>query len=154
MPTRNRGLFHFEGKDLDGTAWTRDVTVPFVDALYPGASTCMALSSAPTTVLQNPKADPTCQFTHHLILQETGGFLMEITTLKQGTTDLSASLQQLFGTAHLAPYGKLQGDICLSSATTLGSKTYTGSGATELGNTVTATVNVTLAAASATPAAF
>ena len=73
-------------------------------------------------MLQNPKADPACQFTHRLIVQETGGFLMQITALRQGTTDLSASLQQLFGTAHLAPFGTLQGDICLNSATTPGSQ--------------------------------
>jgi uncharacterized protein (TIGR03437 family) len=146
-------VFHFAGKDLDGTAWSSDITVPFVDAIYPGVSTGMALSSVPATVVQNPKADPTCQFVHHLILQETGGFLMEITTLKQGTTDLSSSLQQLFGTAHLAPYGTLQGDICLSGSTALGAKTYTISGiSSEIGNTVTATVSVTLAAASAAPA--
>ena len=29
-------VFHFEGKDRDGTAWSRDVTVPFLDTLYPG----------------------------------------------------------------------------------------------------------------------
>ena len=146
--------FHFEGKDLDGATWSRDVTVPFVDAIYPGASTGMALRSTPSTVLQNPKADPACQFTHRLILQETGGFLMQITTLKQGATDLSTSLQQLFGTAHLAPYGTLQGDICLSSTTAVGTKTYTVSGISEIGTSVTATLNVTLAAASAAPAAM
>ena len=145
-------VFHFAGKDLDGTTWSIDVTVPFVDAIYPGASTGMALRSTPSTVLQNPKADPACQFAHRLILQETGGFLMQITTLRQGATDLSPGLQQLFGTAHLAPYGTLQGDICLSSATSLGAKTYTVSGVSEIGNTVTATLSVTLAAASATPA--
>ena len=148
-------VFHFEGKDLDGTLWSRDVTVPFLDAIYPGASTGMTLRSAPATVLQNPKADAACQFTHRLIVQETGGFLMQITALRQGTTDLSASLQQLFGTAHLAPFGTLQGDICLNSATSLGTKTYTVTGiSSELGNTVTATLNVTLAAASAAPAAM
>jgi uncharacterized protein (TIGR03437 family) len=146
--------FHFEGKDLDGTTWTRDVTVAFLDAIYPGASTGMALRSAPSTVLRNPKADSTCQFAHRLILQETGGFLMQITTLRQGTTDLSPSIQQIFGTTHLAPYGTLQGDICLSGATTLGDKTYTVSGISEIGNTVTATLVVALAAASATPAAM
>jgi uncharacterized protein (TIGR03437 family) len=145
-------VFHFEGKDLDGTTWSHDVTVPFLDAIYPGASTGMTLRSAPSTVLQNPKADAACQFTHRLTVQETGGFLMQITSLKQGTTDLSGSLQQLFGTAHLAPYGTLQADICLNGATALGSKTYTVSGiSAELGNTVTATVSVTLAAASAAP---
>ena len=77
---------------------------------------------------------------------------MQITTLRQGTTDLSPGLQQLFGTAHLAPYGTLQGDICLNSATSLGAKTYTVSGISELGDTVTATATVTLAAASAAPA--
>jgi hypothetical protein len=115
----------------------------------------MALRSAPATVLQNPKAEPACQFTHRLIVQETGGFLMQITALRQGTTDLSASLQQLFGTTHLAPFGTLQGDICLNSATSLGAKTYTITGiSSELGNTVTATFSVTLAAASAAPAAM
>jgi uncharacterized protein (TIGR03437 family) len=140
-------VFHFAGKDLDGTTWSRDVTVPFVNAIYGGATTGMALRSTPTTVKQNPFADPGCQFTHRLILQETGGFLMQIATLRQGTSDLSGSLQQIFGTAHLAPYGTLQGDICLSGATALGSRTYTVSGVSELGNTVTATLNVTLAAA-------
>src|ERR1019366_4656299 len=143
-------VFHFAGKDLDGTLWSRDVTVPFLDAIYPGASTGMALSSAPSTVLQNPKADPACQFAHRLILQETGGFLMQITSLRQGATDLSAGLQQLFGTAHLAPYGTLQGDICLSSTTALGAKTYTISGISEIGTGVTATLSVTLAAARVT----
>src|ERR1035441_2762118 len=42
-------VLHFEGKDLDGAPWSRDVTVPFVDAIYPGASTGMALGSVPTT---------------------------------------------------------------------------------------------------------
>ena len=147
-------VFHFEGKDLDGTKWSQDVTVPFVDAIYPGASTGMTLQSAPSTVLQNPKADPSCQFTHRLILHETGGFLMEIATLRQGSTDISSQIQQIFGTAHLAPYGTLQGDICLSSSTALGAKTYTVSGITELGNTVTATLSVTMAAASASPVAM
>ncbi len=147
-------VFHFEGMDLGGAKWTRDVTVPFVDAIYSGASTGMTLASAPSTVLQNPKADPSCQFTHRLILHETGGFLMEIATLRLGTTDMSSQLQQIFGTAHLAPYGTLQGDICLSSSTALGAKTYTVSGITELGSTVTATLSVTLAAASAAPVAM
>ena len=148
-------VFHFEGKDLDGTKWSQDVTVPFVDAIYPGASTGITLQSAPSTVLQNPKADPSCQFTHRLILHETGGFLVEIATLRQGSTDISSQIQQIFGTAHLAPYGTLQGDICLSSSTALGAKTYTVSGiSVELGNTVTATLSVTMAAASASPVAM
>ena len=144
-------VFHLEGKDLDGAAWSHEVTVPFRDAIYPGATTGLTLRSAPATVLQNPKADAACQFTHRLILQETGGFLMQITSLKQGSTDFSASLQQLFGTAHLAPYGTLQGDICLNGATELGTKTYTVSGISEIGNTVTATLEVTLAAAAPAP---
>jgi uncharacterized protein (TIGR03437 family) len=147
-------VFHFEGQDRDGTAWSRDVTVPFLDTLYPGASTGITLRSTTSTVLQNPKADPSCQFSHRLIVQETGGFLMQITALRQGSTDLSSSLQGLFGTAHLAPYGTLQGNICLSSSTTLGAKTYTVTGISELGNTVTATVSVTLAAAAGAPVAM
>ncbi len=147
-------VFHFEGKDRDGAAWSRDVTVPFLDTLYPGASTGITLRSTTSTVLQNPKADASCQFSHRLIVQETGGFLMQITALRQGSTDLNGSLQQLFGTAHLAPYGTLQGTVCLSSTTALGAKTYTMTGISELGNTVTATANVTLAAAPSAPVAM
>jgi uncharacterized protein (TIGR03437 family) len=147
-------VFHFEGKDLDGATWSRDVTVPFVDAIYPGASTGMTVGSVPAVVQQNPTADASCQFTHRLVLHETGGFLMEILSLRRGSTDLSPSIQQIFGTAHLAPYGTLQGDLCLSSATALGAKNYTVGGITEIGSSVTATVSVTLAAASAAPAAM
>src|ERR1019366_3844341 len=95
--------------------------------------------------------DPSCQFAHRLILRETGGFLMELTTLKRGATELSSSIQQLFGTAHLAPWGTLRGDVCLSSTTALGPKTYTISGYSEIGTIVTATLSVTLATASAAP---
>jgi uncharacterized protein (TIGR03437 family) len=147
-------IFHFEGKDLNGATWSRDVTVQFVGALYPGASTGIALSAVPAKVLQNPKAATSCQFAHRLILQETGGFLMQITTLKRGSTDLSSSIQQLFGTTHLAPYGTLQGDICMGGTTAAGAKTYTVSGVSEIGTAVSATLSVMLAAAPAAPVAM
>ncbi|MEO8369032.1 MAG: hypothetical protein ABI806_07535 [Candidatus Solibacter sp.] len=86
-------------------------------------------------------------------MQETGGYLMQLTSLRQGTVDLTASLQQIFGTTHLAPFGTLQGDVCFSGTTTLGAKTYTvGALNYELGNTHSLTLNVTLAAAASAPA--
>ncbi|MEO8597703.1 MAG: protease pro-enzyme activation domain-containing protein [Candidatus Solibacter sp.] len=146
-------VFHFEGKDLDGTAWSRDITVPFLESTTGGVNTAFTARSAPATVQQNPKADASCQFSHRLIVQETGGFLMQLTVLRQGTTDLSANIQQIFGTTHLAPFGTLQGDVCFSGNTTLGTKAYIISALNyELGVTLGVGVSVTLAAPAATPA--
>jgi len=140
--------FHFEGRDLDGQRWSYDTTVQLLETVTGGATSAMTVRSTPTTVQQNPKAAPSCQFSHRIIVQETGGFLMQLTTLRQGTTDLSSSIQQIFGTTHLAPFGTLQGDLCFSGNTTSGAKTYTvGALNYELGNTLTSTLNVTFAAA-------
>jgi uncharacterized protein (TIGR03437 family) len=143
---------HFEGKDADGTKWTRDVTLTLAPSPYTEATTGMTAVSVPATVQQNPKADAACQYSHRIVVQETGGFLMQMTVLKQGTTDLSSQIQQIFGTTHLAPWGTLQGDVCFAGSTAPGAKTYTVSGITEYGNTLSAAVNVTLAAAPAAAA--
>ncbi len=146
--------FHLEGKDADGTVWKQDFSVPFVESPYPAPTTAITLTSSPTAVAQNPQAPASCQWAGELIVRETGGYLVQLTSLKSGSTDLSGSLQTLFGTTRLGPFGTLRGTLCLGGSVT-GARTYTVSGLSELGNTVTGTVTVTYSVApSAAPSAM
>jgi uncharacterized protein (TIGR03437 family) len=145
--TRN---FHLNGTDDNGQTWSQDVSVPFIAAAGPAFAPSISLTFAPPTVAQDPKADPTCQWAQQVTVQETGGFLVQLSTLLVGGNNLSARIQSLFGTTRLAPRGTLHATVCFDSSTVPGSKAYTLSGtALETGVSVTATANVTLAAARA-----
>jgi uncharacterized protein (TIGR03437 family) len=143
--------FHFAGKDTTGATWSRDTTLHITTP--PGAlpTPGISLVSSPGNVVLNPKADSACQWSHQLVVRETGGFLTQLTTLRQGTTSLTSSIQQLFGTTRLAPFGTLTANICLPGGAA-GSRTYTIAGTTESGATVSASVTVTFAGAAASPA--
>jgi uncharacterized protein (TIGR03437 family) len=146
-------VFHLEGKDADGTVWKQEFMVPFVDSPTPTQIPSISLASSPAAVTQNPQADPACQWSSQLVVRENAGFLVQLSSLKQGSSNLSSTLQSLFGTTRLAPWGSLRGTLCLGGTTAPGARTYTISGLSELGTTVTATVSVTYsgAAASALP---
>src|SRR5262249_42389761 len=105
-------VLHFTGRDASGTTWTRDVTQQFLSAPAALQAPGITVVSSPTSVAQNPQADPGCQWSHQLVLHETGGFLTQLTSLRQGGSDLTANIQQLFGTTRLAPYGTLTATIC------------------------------------------
>jgi uncharacterized protein (TIGR03437 family) len=80
---------------------------------------------------------------------------MQLSSLKQGNTDLSSSMQALFGTTRLGPWGSLSGTICLGSNTTPGTRTYTVAGVSEVGISLSQSVSVTYSGPpAATPAAF
>lgn len=143
-------LFHFGGRDASGATWSRDVTQHFAGPPGTLPTPAVALVSAPTNVVLNPTADSACQWSHQLVVRETGGFLTQLTGLRQGATDLSASLQQLFGTTRLAPFGSLTATICLPAGPA-GNKTYTITGTSESNATVTANVTVSFAGAAASP---
>jgi uncharacterized protein (TIGR03437 family) len=142
--------FHFAGRDASGATWSRDVVQHFVGPPGVLPTPGVALVSAPTNVVLNPNADSACQWSHQLVVRETGGFLTQITSLRQGTTDLSANIQQLFGTTRLAPYGSLTANICLPGGATR-NLFYTITGSSDTAVTVSANVTVSYAGA-ATPA--
>jgi uncharacterized protein (TIGR03437 family) len=143
--------FHFAGRDASGATWSRDVVQHFAGPAGPFPMPGIALVSSLATVALNPNADSACQWSHQLVVRETGGFLTQITSLRQGTTDLSASIQQLFGTTRLAPYGSLTATIC-SPAGAAGNRIYTIGGTAEAGATVSASATVTFATAAASTA--
>src|SRR5262249_47896602 len=143
--------FHFEGRDASGATWSRDAAQHMIGppGMRPFAG--ITLASSLSSVALNPGAAPACQWSHQLVVRETGGYLTQLTALRQNSTDLSANLQQLFGTTRLAPFGSLSATICTPSGTQ-GNRTYTISGSAETGLTVSATATVNFTAASSSPA--
>jgi uncharacterized protein (TIGR03437 family) len=120
-------VFVATGKDADGAVWTQSITVPFL-APAPGVTPLGPAMNVITTtpiVFQDPQADPSCAWSQQLTVQETGGYLMNLTSLVMGATSLASQLPVVFGTTRLAPYGILQGTLCLPNTTTPGIKTYT-----------------------------
>jgi uncharacterized protein (TIGR03437 family) len=111
--------------------------------------------SGPSTVALSPGADPACPIPLALTVQENGGFPMTLTSLSLSGAGFSSKIQQTFGTTRLAPYGMVQGTLCLSGTTAPGNKTLQlVSTSVELGITVTSTLAVTVAAGSASQTAM
>jgi uncharacterized protein (TIGR03437 family) len=146
-------VFAFTGQDPGGQAWTQQITVPFVAGPGPVLAPSITLS-APSTVRQNPQADPSCQWSQPLTVQETGGFLIQLASLRAGSANWSSHIQTLFGTTRLAPFGMLRAMLCFDSTTQLGTIPIQVIGQSELGTFVAATVSTTLAAAVSAPPAL
>ncbi len=149
-------VFKFTGADADGQTWSQQVTIALAG---PGAAGVLApalkLTSAPSTVQQNPLADPSCQWSQQVTLQEQGGFLMMLTKLALDSTDVTSQIQQLFGTTRIAPFGILQGNLCFPGPNAPTIKNYQVTGSSpEFGPPVVANLPVTFGPAAATPAIF
>jgi uncharacterized protein (TIGR03437 family) len=149
----------FTGKDANGKTWSQQVVVSFMGPSSTPLEPAVDLIGAPT-VAQVPGADPTCQFPVQLTVQESGGFLMQLTSLSVAGTSYTNAIQQTFGTTRLAPYGMVQGTLCLAGTVGTGNKTVQlVSTSVDLSSTVTSTLAVTLTATAsqtamtATPAA-
>jgi uncharacterized protein (TIGR03437 family) len=150
-PPLNR-IFNFTGTDSAGQTWSRQLTVPFLDAPGPALTPAMTLTTPLTTVEQNPQADAACQFAQPITVQEGGGFEVTLASLTVSGANLSSQMQQIFGTQRLAPYGMLQGVMCFPGTTAPTTKAYILTGTSELGTSVTASLNTPLVAAPAAPA--
>ena len=146
--------FVFTGQDADGRTWSQSISANFVGPAGPQIAPSVTLTAAPATVQQNTAADPGCQWSQQITLQEQSGYLVTLSTLSGGGASFTSSLQQIFGTTRLAPFGSIHGTVCFSGATQPGNKTYTLLGSAETGATVTATATTTFAAPPATPIGF
>jgi uncharacterized protein (TIGR03437 family) len=147
-------VFGFTGTDAGGQTWTRQTKVRFVGPAGPYLVPGILLTSTPETVQQNPQADPSCQWSHRLTVQEQSGFTVALTKLVIGGADASGRIQTIFGTTRLAPFGSLEGTVCWDSTQAASSKTYQLTGSSENGATVTASAAASLSPAAAAPAAF
>jgi uncharacterized protein (TIGR03437 family) len=144
--------FHFEGVDASGATWQQDLNIPFTGPIGATRVPGIALSVSPAIMQQNPQAPAGCQWSQQVTLQETGGYETTISTFTEAGKSVG-TLPATFGTARLAPWGMLTATVCYatSSATP---QTYSVSGSSETGTSVTATATASFAAASAAPAAF
>lgn len=138
-------VFGFAGKDASGTTWSQQITVSFVARVMEKAS---LLLTTPATVQPNPSASSSCRWSQQFVLEEQGGYDIRLTAFSSDDADLSAQLQQIFGTTTIAPFGRLQGTLCWPSSAGAGTKNLVLSG-TEVqssGTSVTTAASTTLAA--------
>lgn len=147
-------LLSFSGRDASGRTWTQQLSVPYTG--YAGAivQPSILLTTATPTVLQNPNAPPACEWSQQLGVEETGGFETLLETLLVNGQNFSSQIQTTFGTTRLAPYGYLQGNLCVASVgpTTILLRGIAESGQSEgvvVGSTVTTTLQTAAAAAAA-----
>ena len=136
------------GMDDSGRQWSRQVSVTILSPLQGPA---MALSSASGVVQQNAAA-ASCQWSQQLLLQEQNGFPVQLTGLKAGAADLSAQVDPLFGTSHLAPFGTLQATICQTGLTPPQTLDYEIDGTDQYGSPVSTTLHASFTGPASSPA--
>jgi uncharacterized protein (TIGR03437 family) len=145
--------FHFTGVDANGTTWSRDLIVPFLGPAGPPFVPSFTLTTV-AAVPQNPQAGATCAWSQQLTVQETSGFTFLLTGLSAGNADLNNSIQALFGTTRLAPYGTLEGTICWTAGSGPANVSYQLSAESEIGTTLTVKSSASLLAPVAQPGAM
>lgn len=110
-------VFVFTGMDASGQSWTQQMTVSFVSAPTTSFTPAISLTTETPVVMQDAQADPTCQWSQQLTVQEQGGYLVLLTKLTANGVDISSQIPQIFGTTRLAPLGMLRGNLCFGSST-------------------------------------
>jgi uncharacterized protein (TIGR03437 family) len=141
----NTRKFGFTGVDVTGQAWSREIT-----ALFLGPPTLTAgvnLTLVPLTMTQNPNADPSCQWSQQLYVDETRGSTTTLTTLNLGAVSLAPQIPAIFGTTRLQAWGSLSGTLCWNGVTPGSSSTVQ----VALSNGLGQTLQVNFAGPVATP---
>jgi uncharacterized protein (TIGR03437 family) len=147
----NTRVYEFTGMDANGRTWSQTYTLILEgSSQIPG----ITLASAPQTVQQNPAADPGCQWSQQLVVQENRGFTVQLTRLLAGGVDWTSRIQQLFGTTQLAPMGMLQASVCWPGPTAPPATTFEMDGTDQTGVPVTSTVQVNYAGPAANPSSL
>jgi uncharacterized protein (TIGR03437 family) len=142
-------VYTFTGMDANGRTWSQQYTLILQGAFTPDVT----LSGPAAPVQQNPVADPSCQWSHPLILQEQNGMEVQLTRMLANGVDWTSRIQQLFGTTQLAPLGNLQATVCWPAGNPQ-TVNYEVDGTDQTGSPVTATVATSLAAPASNPATF
>jgi uncharacterized protein (TIGR03437 family) len=106
--------FGFSGIDQTGQTWSREISVNFLPA---APYVNFNFSATPLTVVQNPSADPSCQWQVQLNLDDLGGYYSTISNLYSGAVDLTSQIPAIFGATRLDAWAGLQGTLCLGSVT-------------------------------------
>ncbi|HEY2017886.1 MAG TPA: protease pro-enzyme activation domain-containing protein [Bryobacteraceae bacterium] len=146
----------FTGRDADGTGWTRQLTVTFAGPLGPMLGPSIAVTRTPAAIQRNPQADPACQFSQQVTIEEGGGYLIHLTKLTVDAADWTTRIPQLFGTTRMAPFGSLNATFCFDGNTTVPStKTVAINASAESGSaTLTYTFSTSFQAEAVAPVSF
>jgi uncharacterized protein (TIGR03437 family) len=112
--------FVFTGNDAAGNSWTRQVQVVY-EAL-PNASENFRLTATPLVVTQNSSADPSCQWSVQLNIDDLGGENTSETLLHVGNVDRTADIPAIFGTVRNDAFGGQQGVLCIPNPAPQGSE--------------------------------
>ena len=110
-------IFVFTGKDASGQTWTQTISVLFLSRAGGIVAPGISLTTATPAIPQNQQADPSCQWSQQLSVQELGGFMTPLVSMTVGSNNLTSQIQNVFGTTRLAPYGLLQGNLCFTGVT-------------------------------------
>jgi uncharacterized protein (TIGR03437 family) len=101
--------------DATGQTWSRQITALFLAP--PNLTAGITPTLVPLTMNQDPTADPSCQWSQQLFLDETNGYSSSVTSLTLGAASLSPSIPAIFGTTRLQAWGSLSGKLCWSGVT-------------------------------------
>jgi len=142
-------VYSFSGVDANGRPWTQQYTLVLEGANSPA----LTLSSPPAAVFQNPAADPSCQWSHQLILQEQNTMEVQLTRMLANGVDWTNRIQPLFGTTLMAPLGNLQATVCYASSPP-STVNYEIDGVDQTGSPVIATVATGFAGPASNPGAM
>jgi uncharacterized protein (TIGR03437 family) len=103
--------FGFTGVDAAGQTWSRQISVDYFS--MPAVQN-FNLTATPLIVVQNPAADPSCQWAARVQVDDLGGYATTVTALYAGSVNLSAQIAAIFGTTRLEAWGSLAGTVCFS----------------------------------------
>ena len=113
--TRTFGL---TGVDATGLGWSRRLTVSYFPA---GVSQNFTLMATPLAIAQNTSADPSCQWSTQINVDDQDGYLNTMTGFYVGGANTGVSLVSqlvpVFGTTRIDAWGGLQGVLCFDGVT-------------------------------------
>jgi len=107
-------VFGFSGTDATGHTWSRQVPVAYLGLPL---GTNFNLTATPVVINRDPSADPSCQWSTRLAIDDLGGNSNVVTNLYLGSADMSAQIPAIFGTPRLEAWGSLQGKLCFPGVT-------------------------------------
>jgi len=107
--------FDFTGIDATGQTWSVEITALFLAP--PDVTAGITPTLVPLTMAQNPSADPSCQWSQQLFVDETRGYSSSLTSVSLGAVSLAPQIPAIFGTTRLQAWGSLSGTLCWSGVT-------------------------------------
>jgi hypothetical protein len=90
--------FGFTGADAGGGSWSRQIAVRYMP-LPPFQN--FNLAATPSTLVQNTSADPSCQWSTQINVDDIGGYLNLISGLFVGGVNLTSQIPTIFGTTRI-----------------------------------------------------